>query len=73
MLTAAGKLIALMMEAASTIATSLKFYQTTRRSNPEDSHHQNGLHCWRDLLLLTVPALALPKITIQTDRNLDGK
>jgi hypothetical protein len=27
-----------MMEAASTSETSVKFYRTTRRSNPEDSH-----------------------------------
>jgi hypothetical protein len=30
--------IALMMEAASTSETSVNFYQTTRRYNPEDSH-----------------------------------
>jgi hypothetical protein len=30
--------IALMMEAASTSETSVNSYQTTRRSNPEDSH-----------------------------------
>jgi hypothetical protein len=30
--------IALMMEAESTSKTSAYFYQTTRRSNPEDSH-----------------------------------
>jgi hypothetical protein len=28
----------LMMEAASTSETSVNFYQTTRRNNPEDSH-----------------------------------
>jgi hypothetical protein len=33
-----GLLIALMMEAASTYETSVNFYQTTRRNNPEDSH-----------------------------------
>jgi hypothetical protein len=32
------KAIALMMEAASTSETSVNFYQTTRRNNPEDSH-----------------------------------
>jgi hypothetical protein len=31
-------LIALMMEEASTSETSVKFYQTTRRNNPENSH-----------------------------------
>jgi hypothetical protein len=33
-------LIALMMEAASTSETSVNFYQTIRRNNPEDSHLQ---------------------------------
>jgi hypothetical protein len=32
------KIIALMMEAANTSETSLNFYQTTRRCNPEDSN-----------------------------------
>jgi hypothetical protein len=30
--------IDLMMKAASTSGTSVNFYQTTRRNNPEDSH-----------------------------------
>jgi hypothetical protein len=30
--------IALMMEAASTSETSVNFYQTTLRNNPEDNH-----------------------------------
>jgi hypothetical protein len=30
--------VALMMEAARTSETSVNFYQTTRRYNPEDSH-----------------------------------
>jgi hypothetical protein len=33
-----GLLIALMMEAAGSSETSVNFYQTTRRYNPEDSH-----------------------------------
>jgi hypothetical protein len=33
-------LIALMMEAARTSETSVNFYQTTRRYNPEYTHHQ---------------------------------
>jgi hypothetical protein len=33
-------MIALMIKAASTSETSVKFYQTTRRNNPEDSHLQ---------------------------------
>jgi hypothetical protein len=36
--------VALMMEAASTYETSVNFYQTTRRYNPEDSQLQY-LHC----------------------------
>jgi hypothetical protein len=32
--------IALMMEAASISETSVNFYQTTQRYNPEDSHLQ---------------------------------
>jgi hypothetical protein len=34
----AYSIIALMMEVASTSETSVNFYQTTRRYNPEDSH-----------------------------------
>jgi hypothetical protein len=34
----AASIITLMMEAASTSQTSLNFYQTARRNNPEDSH-----------------------------------
>jgi hypothetical protein len=36
--------IALMMEAASTSETSVNFYQTTRRKNPEDNHFHTGRH-----------------------------
>jgi hypothetical protein len=32
--------IALLMEAANTCETSVDFYQTTRRNNPEDNHHE---------------------------------
>jgi hypothetical protein len=34
----AASIIAPMMEAANTSETSVNFYQTTRRNNPEDSH-----------------------------------
>jgi hypothetical protein len=34
------RVIALMMEAASTSETLLNFYQTTWHNNPEDSHLQ---------------------------------
>jgi hypothetical protein len=34
------RFIALMMEAASSYETSVNFYQTTGRNNPEDSHLQ---------------------------------
>jgi hypothetical protein len=37
-------MIALMMEAAFTAETSVNFYQTTRRNNPEDSHLQIHLN-----------------------------
>jgi hypothetical protein len=33
-----SKIIALMMEAASTSETLMNFYQTARRNNPEGSH-----------------------------------
>jgi hypothetical protein len=36
-------LAALMMEAASTCDTSVNFYQTTQRNNPEGSHHNTHL------------------------------
>jgi hypothetical protein len=39
-----GKIIALMMEAASTPETSVNFYQTTQRNNPEDSHFHTRCH-----------------------------
>jgi hypothetical protein len=34
--------IALMMEAASTSETSVNFYQTSRRNNPEHNHFQGS-------------------------------
>jgi hypothetical protein len=34
----AASIIRAIMEAAGTYETSVNFYQTTRRSNPEDSH-----------------------------------
>jgi hypothetical protein len=36
-------LIALMVAAASTSETSVNFYQTIRRNNPEDSHFRTRL------------------------------
>jgi hypothetical protein len=38
-----GDDIFLIMEAASTPKTSVNFYQTTRRNNPEDGHLQNEI------------------------------
>jgi hypothetical protein len=38
------RVIALMMEAASTSEMSVNFYQTTRRYNPEDSHLHQKIH-----------------------------
>jgi hypothetical protein len=37
------EMFALMMEAASTSETSVNFYRTTRRNNPEDSHLQRKM------------------------------
>jgi hypothetical protein len=34
----AASIIRMMMEAASTSETSVNFYRTARRNNPEDSH-----------------------------------
>jgi hypothetical protein len=38
-----SSLIALMMEAANTIETSVNFYQNTRGTIPEDSHLQHEI------------------------------
>jgi hypothetical protein len=38
----AASIIAVMIEAASTDETSVYFYQTTRRDNPEYSHFHTG-------------------------------
>jgi hypothetical protein len=46
-----AKLISLMMGAASTSETSVNFYQTTRRYNPEDSH----LHTLWDIVQNILP------------------
>jgi hypothetical protein len=43
---------ALMMEAESTSETSVNFYQTTRRYNPEDSNLQ-VMNCFNFKLLVT--------------------
>jgi hypothetical protein len=37
------RLFVLLMEAASISETSVNFYQTTRRNNPEDSHLEDNL------------------------------
>jgi hypothetical protein len=50
---AASIIIALMMKAAGTYQTSVNFYQTTRRNNPEDSH----LHLQFYLKMYTVKIL----------------
>jgi hypothetical protein len=39
------EIIALMMEAARTYETSVNFYQTTRRYNPEDDSHLRTHMC----------------------------
>jgi hypothetical protein len=38
------RVIALMMEAASTSETSVNFYQTAQSNNPEDSHLHTHHH-----------------------------
>jgi hypothetical protein len=52
--------IALMMEAASTSETSVNFYQTTRRNNPEDSHLL-GLYILSVYVILLVRECLGPK------------
>jgi hypothetical protein len=47
-------LIALMTEAASTCETSVNFYQTTRRNNPEDSHLHSYFHCTKGLIFTVI-------------------
>jgi hypothetical protein len=46
--------MALMMKAASTSETSVSFYQTTWRKNPEDSHLHNRR---RENLKFVAPAI----------------
>jgi hypothetical protein len=60
--------IALMTEAESTSETSVTFYQTTRRNNPEDSHLQ--------LLLNKPPSLTIlifAQYCKKNSRSLFGK
>jgi hypothetical protein len=45
------KIIALMMEAASTSETPVNFYQTTRHNNPEEIHLQT-MGCFKNRLFL---------------------
>jgi hypothetical protein len=50
------RVIALMMEAASTSVTSVNFYQTERRSNPEDSHlHKHFVLAFRNFSQQILP------------------
>jgi hypothetical protein len=44
-----GMPIALMMEVVRTSETSVNFYQTAHRNNPEDSHLQNGQMMMKDI------------------------
>jgi hypothetical protein len=49
----AASIIGAMMEAASTSETSVNFYQTTRRNNPEDSRlHIRGFPETDSVMLL---------------------
>jgi hypothetical protein len=58
------------MEAASTSETSINFYQTTRRYNPEDSHlhthRRENLKSYRELGGLKPVLEAVEKTTIPT-------
>jgi hypothetical protein len=48
---AASTIIALMMEAANISETSVNFYQTIKRNNPEDSHlHIRRCGNWKSQL-----------------------
>jgi hypothetical protein len=49
----AASIIRVMMEAASTSETSVNFYQTTRRYNPEDSNLHT--HCCENLKTYLIP------------------
>jgi hypothetical protein len=40
----AASIIGLIMKATSTSEKSVNFYQTTRRYNPEESHHHTHRH-----------------------------
>jgi hypothetical protein len=52
---AASIINALMMEAASTLETSVKFYQTIRYYNPEDSHlHTRRLENLKSYLVIKI-------------------
>jgi hypothetical protein len=59
--------IALMMEAASTSVTSVNFYQTIRRNNPEDSH----LHTHRRENLIFTPSSGCEDGNCNVCRNVD--
>jgi hypothetical protein len=54
---------AMMTEAASTSETSINFYQTTRRYNPEDSHlhtrRRENLKSYKLYFYLTLLALSI--------------
>jgi hypothetical protein len=53
--------IALMMEAASPSDTSVNFYQTTRRYNPEDSHLHVMIYLNSDNFAERFPLRFLPR------------
>jgi hypothetical protein len=57
------RLIALMMEAASTSETLVNFYQTTWRYNPEDSHlrthHRENLKSYLHFIIYSLSFVVL--------------
>jgi hypothetical protein len=61
-------LIALMMETASSSETSVNWYQTTRRNNPEDSHLLYNIHC----LLHTVHILSFTHLNLNVCNDISS-
>jgi hypothetical protein len=67
---APGSLIAMIMETPSTSETSVNFYQTTRRNNPENSHihtrrrenfkSHNVQHCSESTILKIILIIYVP-------------
>jgi hypothetical protein len=63
-------IIALMMEAASTSETSVNFYQTTRRNNPENSYFHSRR---RENLKSHMNCLTFMRCILTRDGQKDGR